>query len=58
VFRLDGTNMENHGEQPDVRVPMSPEDWLAGRDPQLDKAVEILLGSSESDKFKPLTVGP
>jgi len=58
VFRLDGTNMENRGEQPDVRVPMSPEDWLAGRDPQLDKAIEILLGSSESDKLKPLAVGP
>lgn len=58
VFRLDGTNMENRGEQPDVRVPMSPEDWLAGRDPQLDKAIEILLGTSEADKFKPSTAGP
>ena len=43
AFRLDGTNMENIGEQPDVRVPLSPEDWLADRDPQLDKAIEILL---------------
>ena len=58
VFRLDGTNMENRGEQPDVRVPMSPEDWLAGRDPQLDKAIEILLGSSEKDKLKPEVAGP
>jgi tricorn protease len=43
AFRLDGSNMENQGEQPDVRVPLPPEDWLAGRDPQLDKAIEILL---------------
>jgi tricorn protease len=43
AFRLDGTNMENRGEQPDVLVPMSAEDWLEGRDPQLDKAIELLL---------------
>ena len=58
VFRLDGSNMENNGEQPDVRVPMSPEDWLSDRDPQLDKAIELLIGSSEKDKLKPQTAGP
>lgn len=43
VFRLDGSPMENLGERPDVMVPMSAEDWLAERDPQLDKAIEMLL---------------
>ncbi|MBI5383860.1 MAG: PD40 domain-containing protein [Verrucomicrobia bacterium] len=43
AFRLDGTNMENIGEQPDVRVPLTAEDWLAERDPQLDKAIEMLM---------------
>ena len=43
VYRADGSPMEDQGEQPDVRVPMSTEDWLSERDPQLDKAVEILL---------------
>ena len=43
VFRLDGTNMENLGEKPDVQVWLTPDDWLAGRDPQLDKALELLL---------------
>lgn len=43
VYRLDGTPMENLGEQPDVRVPMSNEDWQAKRDPQLDKALEMLM---------------
>ncbi len=42
VYRLDGTPMENLGEQPDVRVPMSPDDWLNERDPQLEKAIELL----------------
>ncbi|MFA6544803.1 MAG: S41 family peptidase [Limisphaerales bacterium] len=43
VFRMDGSNMENNGEQPDVRVWLTPEDWVSRRDPQLDKAIELLL---------------
>jgi tricorn protease len=42
VFRLDGSNMENNGEQPDVHIPLSTDDWLSERDPQLDKAIELL----------------
>ena len=58
VFRIDGSNMENNGEKPDVRVPMSPEDWLADRDPQLDKAIELLDGkSAAAEKEKPQTGG-
>src|SRR6266850_291303 len=37
------TNMENYGVQPDVLVDNSPEDNLAGRDRQLETAVEELL---------------
>jgi C-terminal processing protease CtpA/Prc len=47
-YRLDGTTQENNGEQPDVRVPMSPEDWVAERDPQLDKAIELLTRPSQT----------
>jgi Tol biopolymer transport system component/C-terminal processing protease CtpA/Prc len=43
VYRLDGSPMEDQGEEPDVRVPMSQEDWVAERDPQLSKAIEILM---------------
>ncbi len=43
VYRLDGTPMEDMGQQPDILVPMSGEDWLADRDPQLDKAIEVLM---------------
>ena len=49
-YRLDGTNLENNGEQAEIRVPLSPEDWLAERDPQLDKAIELITGSSEGRK--------
>lgn len=42
VYRADGSPMENLGEKPDVQVPLSTEDWLAERDPQLDRAIELL----------------
>lgn len=43
VYRLDGTNMENNGQQPDYRVDYTVEDYMNGVDPQLDKAIEVLL---------------
>jgi tricorn protease len=45
VFLADSkrTNMENYGVQPDMLVDNSPEDNLAGRDRQLETAVEQLL---------------
>jgi tricorn protease len=47
-YRLDGTNQENLGEAPDIEVKLTPEDWLAERDPQLDKAIEVLTPQVES----------
>jgi tricorn protease len=37
------TNMENYGVQPDLLVDNKPEDALAGRDRQLEAAVEDLM---------------
>lgn len=42
-YRLDGTNMEGNGAQPDIRVEMTPNDLVADNDLQLKKAVEVLL---------------
>jgi tricorn protease len=39
--------VENHGVDPDVEVVMAPQDWGAGRDPQLDTAVELALRALE-----------
>ena len=50
VYRLDGTPQENLGEQPDVRVPLPPDDWLAGRDPQLNRAIALLAAPEAKDK--------
>jgi tricorn protease len=45
VFLADAkhTNMENYGVQPDIFVDNKPEDALAGRDRQLEAAVEELM---------------
>ncbi len=41
--RVDGTNLENLGVRPDIDVPVTPGDILAGKDPQLERAVKELL---------------
>jgi len=45
VFLADAkhTNMENYGVQPDIMVDNKPEDVLAGRDRQLEAAVDELM---------------
>ncbi|MBX3355884.1 MAG: PD40 domain-containing protein [Phycisphaeraceae bacterium] len=40
----DGTDMENNGAVPDIRVPQTPEDEASGNDAQLRRAVEELMG--------------
>jgi tricorn protease len=43
LFDKKQTNMENYGVHPDILVDNSPEDNLAGRDRQLEMAVQELL---------------
>src|SRR5258706_6294188 len=42
VWTSTGVNMENFGVPPDILVDNTPEDYLAGRDVQIEKAVESL----------------
>jgi tricorn protease len=35
--------VENHGVAPDIEVEMDPQAWRAGHDPQLEKAVAVVL---------------
>ncbi|MFE3453475.1 PDZ domain-containing protein [Nonomuraea sp. NPDC059194] len=46
-FWLDGEGwkLENYGVDPDVEVVITPQDRVAGRDPQLEKAVELALAA-------------
>jgi tricorn protease len=38
-----GWNVENYGTDPDIEVEITPQDWVAGNDPQLEKAIEVSL---------------
>ncbi|HSK65089.1 MAG TPA: S41 family peptidase [Pyrinomonadaceae bacterium] len=59
VFLADPkrTNMENYGVQPDILVDNKPEDVLAGRDRQLEAAVEELLKQLNGAKRNIATEG-
>jgi tricorn protease len=43
VYTLKGVNMEKEGVAPDVAVEASPDQLARGQDPQIDRAVEVLL---------------
>jgi tricorn protease len=44
-MRGPGWSVENYGVDPDVEVVATPQDYAAGRDPQLDTAISIALSS-------------
>jgi tricorn protease len=46
-FTDSGWAVENYGVDPDVEVIMSPADWAAGRDTQLETAVAMALEALE-----------
>jgi tricorn protease len=39
----EGFGIENVGVPPDIEVDVTPADYVAGRDPQLDKAIEVVM---------------
>jgi tricorn protease len=45
----DGWVIENVGVPPDIEVEDSPQSMLAGRDPQLEKAIEIALQALQAN---------
>ncbi|MFG6196855.1 PDZ domain-containing protein [Nonomuraea sp. JJY05] len=42
-----GWGVENYGVEPDIEVVITPQDRVAGRDPQLEKAIELALAALE-----------
>ncbi len=47
-FNLEGAwEVENHGVEPNIDIDNLPHEVIAGRDPQLEKAVELLLQQIE-----------
>ncbi|MEU4800790.1 PDZ domain-containing protein [Actinosynnema sp. NPDC023587] len=58
-FARHGWGVENHGVDPDVEVVMTPQDRVAGRDPQLETAVRMALESLEGrPAFTPPAIPP
>ncbi|MCI0489701.1 MAG: PDZ domain-containing protein [Blastocatellia bacterium] len=44
IYGLNGEwEVENRGVGPDIEVEMDPKAWRGGRDPQLERAVEVLM---------------
>lgn len=42
-FDAYGIGVENYGVEPDVEVLITPDDWAAGQDTQLETAVRMAL---------------
>lgn len=43
-FKEVGFGLENHGTEVDIDVDISPDDYAAGRDPQLEAAIDACMG--------------
>ena len=52
IWTEEGFIVENVGVPPDVEVEQMPSEIIAGRDPQLEKAIEIILKQLESNPPK------
>ena len=51
--RTGDWDVENHGVAPDYEVEITPKDWASGHDPQLEKAVTLVM---DALKKNPLPV--
>ncbi len=53
-FNEFGWTVENYGVDPDTEVFITPDDWAAGHDPQLEVGVDRALALLEEDPRPPL----
>jgi tricorn protease len=47
-----GWGVENYGTDPDIPVEISPSDWHQGKDPQLERGIEVALAQLDQDPVK------
>jgi len=53
-YETDGTwGIEGHGVDPDIKVIDDPAKMVDGGDPQLDKAIEVMLKKIRTEGYKP-----
>ncbi len=53
-----GWTIENHGIDPDIEIDNSPADEVAGRDTQLDRAIEEMEKALKAKPVPPVTTPP
>jgi tricorn protease len=51
-FKDVGWRVENYGTDPDIEVEIAPQDWAKGADPQLDKAIQLILEQLAQEPVK------
>ncbi|HEY9773773.1 MAG TPA: PDZ domain-containing protein [Planktothrix sp.] len=51
-FKDVGWRVENYGTDPEYDVDIKPQDYKAGRDPQMEKAIELILKSLKDKPVK------
>ncbi len=57
-YNRDGEwDVENHGVAPDYEVEITPKEWVSGHDPQLEKAVNLVMDSLKKNPL-PLAKRP
>ena len=49
IWTEDGFIVENVGVPPDIEVEQLPSETIAGRDPQLEKAIEVIMAELEAN---------
>jgi len=54
IWTEDGWIVENQGVAPDIEVEQWPADVMAGKDPQLEKAIEVVLAELKTHPPKTL----
>ena len=53
IYSPDGQwEVENEGVRPDIEIELTPKDAIAGHDPQLEKAVEIILAELKNNPVR------
>ncbi|MEL6191679.1 MAG: S41 family peptidase, partial [Bacteroidota bacterium] len=50
-YNEDGFRIENEGIAPDIEVEQWPKEVMEGKDPQLEKAIEVILQELSDNPF-------
>ena len=58
IFTDEGWVVENEGVPPDIEVEQTPADVIAGKDPQLERAIQVALDALAKNPLKTPALPP